>query len=75
MVRMAPKDMMSDVGMGALAARAGLVGAGYNVRINLKSISDEAFRKEMREGLHGLLEEGERLAREVEEVMEESLKG
>jgi glutamate formiminotransferase / formiminotetrahydrofolate cyclodeaminase len=74
MVRMAPKDMMSDVGMGALAARAGLVGAGYNVRINLKSISDEAFRKEMREGLRGLLEEGEQLAREVEEVMEESLK-
>jgi glutamate formiminotransferase/formiminotetrahydrofolate cyclodeaminase len=75
MVRMAPKDMMSDVGMGALAARAGLVGAGYNVRINLKSISDEAFRKEMREGLRGLLEEGERLAREVEKVMEESLEG
>jgi len=73
MVRMAPKDMMSDVGMGALAARAGLVGAGYNVRINLKSISDEAFRKEMREGLEGSLEEGERLAREVEAVMEESL--
>jgi glutamate formiminotransferase / formiminotetrahydrofolate cyclodeaminase len=73
MVRMAPKDMMSDVGMGALAARAGLVGAGYNVRINLKSISDEAFRKEMREGLQGLVEEGERLAREVEKVMEESL--
>jgi glutamate formiminotransferase / formiminotetrahydrofolate cyclodeaminase len=75
MVRLAPKDMMSDVGMGALAARAGLVGAGYNVRINLKSISDEAFRKEMREGLQGLLEEGERLAREVQRIMEESLEG
>jgi glutamate formiminotransferase / formiminotetrahydrofolate cyclodeaminase len=73
LVRMAPKDMMSDVGMGALAARAGLVGAGYNVRINLKSISDKDFRKEMRSGLEGLVEEGERLARGVEEVMEKAL--
>jgi len=75
MVRMAPKDMMSDVGMGALAARAGLVGAAYNVRINLKSITDEVFRKEMLDGLEGLVEEGERLAREVEGVMQESLSG
>lgn len=75
MVRMAPEEMMSDVGMGALAARAGLVGAAYNVRINLKSITDEVFRREMLDGLEGLVEEGESLAREVEGVMQESLSG
>jgi glutamate formiminotransferase/formiminotetrahydrofolate cyclodeaminase len=73
MVRMAPEEMMSDVGTGALVARAGLVGAAYNVRINIKSIRDEGFREEMRDRLSTLLEEGEALAREVEAVMEEAL--
>ena len=40
---MAPEEMMSDVGTGALVARAGLMGAAYNVRINLKSIEDDDF--------------------------------
>jgi len=65
--------MMSDVGTGALVARAGLIGAAYNVRINLKSINDEAFGQEMRDQLSGLVKEGEALAREVEAVMEEAL--
>ncbi len=73
MVRMAPEEMMSDVGTGALVARAGLVGAAYNVRINLKSIRDEAFRKDMLGRLAAVLEEGEGLAREVEAFMEEAL--
>ena len=73
MVRMAPQEMLSDVGTGALAARAGLMGAAYNVRINIKSIEDLAFREEMRDRLTGLVEEGESLAAEVEAVMEASL--
>jgi glutamate formiminotransferase/formiminotetrahydrofolate cyclodeaminase len=75
MVRMAPEEMMSDVGTGALVARAGLMGAAYNVRINLKSIKDEAFGQDMRDQLSGLVEEGEALAKEVEVVMEEALAG
>jgi len=73
MVRMAPEEMMSDVGTGALVARAGLIGAAYNVRINLKSIKDEAFGQEMRDRLSGLVEEGEALAKKVEAAMEEAL--
>jgi glutamate formiminotransferase/formiminotetrahydrofolate cyclodeaminase len=73
MVRRAPEEMMSDVGTGALVARAGLMGAAYNVRINLKSIEDESFSKEMLERLNGLVEDGECLAKEVESVMEEAL--
>jgi len=73
MVEMAPVDMMSDVGTGALVARAGLVGAAYNVRINLKSIKDPGWGASIRERLGTLLEEGEGLAREVERVMEEGL--
>jgi glutamate formiminotransferase/formiminotetrahydrofolate cyclodeaminase len=73
MVAMAPVDMMSDVGTGALVARAGLVGAAYNVRINLKSIKDQEWGEEIRGRLAGVVEEGERLAREVEELMEATL--
>jgi glutamate formiminotransferase/formiminotetrahydrofolate cyclodeaminase len=73
MVKIAPEEMMSDVGTGALVARAGLMGAAYNVRINLKSIDDEAFGREMMDRLSGLVEEGEALAREVEAVMEAAL--
>jgi glutamate formiminotransferase/formiminotetrahydrofolate cyclodeaminase len=73
MVKIAPEEMMSDVGTGALVARAGLIGAAYNVRINLKSINDEAFGQEMRGQLSGLVEEGEALARDVEAVMEDVL--
>jgi glutamate formiminotransferase/formiminotetrahydrofolate cyclodeaminase len=73
MVKMAPEEMMSDVGTGALVARAGLIGAAYNVRINLKSIKDEAFCQGIRDRLSGTVEEGEALAREVEGVMEEAL--
>ena len=73
MVRMAPEEMMSDVGTGALVARAGLIGAAYNVRINLKSIGDEAFSEEMLARLSGLVAEGESLARQVEELMEKAL--
>jgi glutamate formiminotransferase/formiminotetrahydrofolate cyclodeaminase len=73
MVKMATPEMISDVGTGALVARAGLVGAAYNVRINLKSITDETFRKEMRDRLAGVVEEGQRLADQVEAIMEKAL--
>jgi formiminotetrahydrofolate cyclodeaminase len=73
MVRMAPEEMMSDVGTGALVARAGLIGAAYNVRINLKSIDDGSFCQEMMERLKEVVEEGEELAKEVESVMEAAL--
>ncbi len=73
MVAQAPEEMMSDVGTGGLVARAGLIGAAYNVRINLKSIKDEAWGREIRSRLTSLVEEGEKLAREVEEIMEGAL--
>jgi len=73
MVTQAPRDMMSDVGTGALVARAGLIGAAYNVRINLKSIDDREWGMGILETLQTLKEEGERLARDVEEFMETAL--
>lgn len=73
MVTQAPRDMMSDVGTGALVARAGLVGAAYNVRINLQSIDDEEWGREIRTKLTGLVTEGDALAQDVETFMEDAL--
>jgi formiminotetrahydrofolate cyclodeaminase len=46
---------MSDAGVGALMALAGVQGAIHNVRINLPHTKDEAFIAEMEESLGDLL--------------------
>jgi len=74
MVEIADPGMVSDVGSGALMAHAGARAAAYNVRINLPHIQDEAFRKEMLDGIHDLLAEctglAEKVAAEVDRVLE-----
>jgi len=73
MVALAPKEMISDVGTGALLGLAGAKAAGYNVRINLPHIQDEAFRDEVRAKLDGYLAEAAKLAEEVEAKVEGAL--
>ncbi|GMV04107.1 MAG: hypothetical protein AMXMBFR53_03880 [Gemmatimonadota bacterium] len=75
MAALAPKEMISDVGTGALLGLAGAKAAGYNVRINLPHISDEAFRADMRVRLQALLAEAAEVAAAVEGVVEEKLAG
>jgi glutamate formiminotransferase/formiminotetrahydrofolate cyclodeaminase len=74
MAALAPAEMISDVGTGALLGHAGLKAAGYNVRINLPSITDEAFRTEVRGKLDGFLAEGAEVAQRVEAKVEELLR-
>ncbi len=50
---------VSDVGVGVQLARAALLGAGLNVRINIKSMTDRAYAAALRERLDRL--EGEAL--------------
>ncbi len=73
MAGMATPEMISDVGSGALMAHAGLKSAIYNVRINLPNISDDAFDKEVRGKLDGLLQGADEVAREVEGFVEAAL--
>jgi glutamate formiminotransferase/formiminotetrahydrofolate cyclodeaminase len=73
MVVMAPEEMLSDVGTGALVARAGMIGAAYNVRINLKSIKDETWGKDLHAKMEATVAEGEALAKDVEEFMNQAL--
>jgi glutamate formiminotransferase/formiminotetrahydrofolate cyclodeaminase len=40
-------NSVSDAGVGALAARSAVLGAGLNVRINAGSLSDKEFANQM----------------------------
>jgi glutamate formiminotransferase/formiminotetrahydrofolate cyclodeaminase len=73
MVALAPKEMISDVGTGALLGLAGAKAAGYNVRINLPHIEDDVFRGEAQGKLDGFLAEAATLAAGVEEKVEAAL--
>ncbi|MDH4104716.1 MAG: glutamate formimidoyltransferase [Gammaproteobacteria bacterium] len=65
--------MITDAGVGALVALAGVKGAAYNARINLKSIKDPAFVERVGAEIARLIEESRGLAglveREVERVI------
>jgi len=53
-------NSVSDAGVGALMARAGVEGAVLNVLINLGSVADAAFAKRMRAEAEAQLAEAER---------------
>ena len=63
---MGMKSSITDAGVGGLMALAGLKGAIYNVRINLGEIDDSEWVGDLRTRLSSMLEQGERLAGEVE---------
>ena len=58
-------NAMSDFGVAALQAHAGLEGAVMNVRINLPSIKDGQFVEENRQAVARLLEEGSTIRNRV----------
>ncbi len=73
MGRIVDPEMASDVGSGALLAHAGAQAAGYNVRINLRHITDGGFVDRVRKELGGLLAESARLAAAVAGGVDEVL--
>ncbi len=54
-------NAITDVGVGALLAYAGLEGALFNVLINLQGLSDEAYIADIKKQCEDLKEEGNRL--------------
>jgi len=55
------RSSVSDAGVAALAARAGVEGAALNVRINLGGLSDAAFKASAAETVAGLEADARRL--------------
>ena len=67
------KSSMSDVGVGARMAHAGMHGAILNVKINLPSITDKKFTARMKRECSKLARDGDRLLAEVLKVVEKKL--
>jgi glutamate formiminotransferase/formiminotetrahydrofolate cyclodeaminase len=64
--------VMSDAGVGALMAYAGVQGAIHNVRINLPHTKDEAFIAKMKSQLGSLLSESKVICDSIQQQVESS---
>jgi glutamate formiminotransferase/formiminotetrahydrofolate cyclodeaminase len=64
--------VMSDAGVGALMAFAGVQGALHNVRINLPSIKDEAFVDKIKADLGELFTESREICEAIQQQVENS---
>lgn len=65
--------MLSDAGVGALMAHAGVRGAIYNVRINLPQVKDKNFVDGIKTQLATLLQEAMKVSEAVEQEVEKAL--
>ena len=66
-------NAITDVGVGTLLAYSGLEGALFNVTINLKSIKDQDYKKEMEDRVSSLLKEGKELRDQLLEIVDSRL--
>jgi glutamate formiminotransferase/formiminotetrahydrofolate cyclodeaminase len=66
-------NSITDVGVGAQMAFAGVMGGIYNVLINLKDIKDEEFKSKMKKDCANLKLKAERELAEVTEIVEGKL--
>lgn len=65
--------LISDVGVGAILAKASLESAALNVEINLSYIKDQQFIEEKRESLALLLKKGREVTSEVVEKVQKEI--
>jgi glutamate formiminotransferase/formiminotetrahydrofolate cyclodeaminase len=65
----------SDAGVAALLAEAGGTGAGYNVRINVNSLTDRARGAALADEAKRLVEQTRDRARRTTEIVEKGLGG
>ena len=65
------KNAITDAGAGANLAKAALVSAGYNVRINLKSLNDSKKRKSLLAEIEELEKNGMEVGNQIQEIMTE----
>ena len=66
---------ISDVGVGLLAVRACIEGAGMNVRINVTNLKDEKGKISLSNKVQVFTEESEARFKEISNLVEKKLKG
>lgn len=67
------ENSVTDAGVSALMAMASIEGAGYNVKINLKSLADKKFVEKLINESNKIIKEGKEVAKRVEERVESLL--
>ena len=67
------ENSVSDAGVAGLMGHAALEGAGYNVRINLGGIEDEAFKERLSGEVAEIRNTGEQLAADIKKTVEAKL--
>lgn len=63
-------NSVSDAGVGALAVRAAVLGAGLNVKINASSLKDKAQAEALINEANNLMAEADKAEREIMEIVE-----
>ena len=66
-------NSVSDAGVGALAARAAVLGAGLNVKINAGSLKDRTVADKLIAEANELIEKANRAEKEIMEIVEGKL--
>ncbi len=74
MVTSGNPNSVSDAGVGALAARAAVLGAGLNVKINAAGLKDRATADALTAEATALMAEADRTEREIMKMTEEVIK-
>jgi formiminotetrahydrofolate cyclodeaminase len=67
------ENSVTDAGVAALMALAAIEGAGYNVKINLTSITDTTFVDKLKNEANNIIKEGKQIANRVDERVESLL--
>ena len=67
-------NSVSDAGVGALAARAAVMGAGLNVKINAASLKDKAQADSLTCEAERLMAEADKAEKEIMEMVEQVIK-
>jgi len=67
------ENSITDAGVAGLMGYAAVEGAGYNVRINLTSISDKKFVKKLSDDTASVRKEAEAVAAKVKQLVEDKL--
>lgn len=71
--RLGNQNAITDVGVAGLLGLAAVKGAGYNVQINLLSIKDDDFKRELADRLYQLNIKADQLAKVIENAVEQSM--
>ena len=64
---------VSDAGVGALAARAAVLGAGLNVKINVAQLDDKEHAARLVAEADGLIKKANDAEREIMDIVEQKL--